>query len=93
MVFCMVITSFVVAGFPIYFELALFASVTDPIEAHINGLCVFLFDGVFGESYGLLTYEHTDNANPVSLWFALEFPTVLVTSVYGVGLVTFWDWE
>ena len=32
MVFCMIITSVVVAEFPIYFELALSASVTDPIE-------------------------------------------------------------
>ena len=40
-VFCMVITSVVVAGFPIYFELALSASVMDPIETHIDGLGSF----------------------------------------------------
>ena len=51
MVFCMIITSVVVAGFPIYFELVLSTSVTDPIETHINGLSEFLFDGVRGESY------------------------------------------
>ena len=51
-VFCMIITSVVVAGFPIYFELALSASVTDPIETHIGGLGAFLFDGVHGKSYG-----------------------------------------
>ena len=51
-VFCMIITSVVVDGFPIYFELALSASVTDPIETHIDGLGAFLFDGVRGESYG-----------------------------------------
>ena len=48
----MIITSVVVAGFPIYFELALSAYVTDPIETHIDGLGAFLFDGVRGESYG-----------------------------------------
>ena len=48
----MIITSVVVAGFPIYFELALSASVTDPIETHIDGLGAFLFDGVRGKSYG-----------------------------------------
>ena len=52
MVFCMIITSVAVAGFPIYFELALSTSVTDPIETHIDGLGAFLFDGVRGESYG-----------------------------------------
>ena len=41
MVFCMIITSVVVAGFPIYFELALSASITNPIEAHIDGLGAF----------------------------------------------------
>ena len=50
--FCMIITSVVVAVFPIYFELSLSASVTDPIETHIDGLGEFLFDGVRGESYG-----------------------------------------
>ena len=48
----MIITSVVVAGFPIYFELTLSTSVTDPIETHINFLGEFLFDGVCGESYG-----------------------------------------
>ena len=52
MVFCMIITSVVVDGFPIYFELALSTSVTDPIETHIDGLGTFLFDGVRGKSYG-----------------------------------------
>ena len=52
MMFCMIITSVVVAGFPIYFELALSTSVTDPIETHIDGLGAFLFDGVRGEYYG-----------------------------------------
>ena len=51
-VFCMIITSVLVAGFPIYFELTLSASVTDPIETHIDGLGAFLFDGVRGESCG-----------------------------------------
>ena len=48
----MIITSVVVAGFPIYFELALSTSVTDPIETHIDGLGAFFFNGVRGESYG-----------------------------------------
>ena len=48
----MIITSVVVAGFPIYFELALSTSVTDPIETRINGLGAFLFDGLRSESYG-----------------------------------------
>ena len=52
MVFCMIITSVVVAGFPIYFELALSTSVTDPIETHIDGLGDSLFDGVRDECYG-----------------------------------------
>ena len=52
MVFCMIITSVVVAGFPLYFELALSTSVTDPIKTHIDGLGAFLFDGVRSESYG-----------------------------------------
>ena len=48
----MIITSVVVARFPIYFELALSTSIPDPIEKHINGLGSFLFDGFRGESYG-----------------------------------------
>ena len=48
----MIITSVVVAGFPIYFELALSTYITDPIETHINYIGAFLFDGVRGESYG-----------------------------------------
>ena len=48
----MIITSIFVAEFPIYFELALSSSVTDPIETHIDGLGAFLFDGVRGKSYG-----------------------------------------
>ena len=52
MVFCMIITSFIMAGFPIYFELALSTFVTDPIETHIDGLGAFLFDVVCVKSYG-----------------------------------------
>ena len=52
MVFCMIITSVVVAGFPIYFELDLSTSITDPIETHIDGHDAFFFDCVRGESYG-----------------------------------------
>ena len=52
MVLFMIITSVVVAGSPIYIELALSASVTDSIETHIGGLGPFLFDGVRGKSYG-----------------------------------------
>ena len=47
----MIITSVVVDVFPIYFELSLSASVTDPMETHINGLGAF-FDGVCEKSYG-----------------------------------------
>ena len=53
----MIITSGVVARFPIYFELALSTSVTYPIETHINGLGAFLFDGVRGESYGGVVFQ------------------------------------
>ena len=59
----MIITSVVVARFPIYFELALSTSVTDPIEMHIDGLGAFLFDGFRSES------------NTISLGFLLDILT------------------
>ena len=37
----MIVTSVFVARFPIHFELALSAFVTDPIETYVNGLGAF----------------------------------------------------
>ena len=38
--------------FPIDVELALAYTVTDPVEAHVNCLGSFLFDGVIGDAGG-----------------------------------------
>jgi hypothetical protein len=40
------------AGFPKYVELFLADAIADPIKAHVDGLGVFLLDGILGQASG-----------------------------------------
>jgi hypothetical protein len=50
--FAEIVSAIGCAGFPKYVELFLADAVADPIETHVNGLGVFLLDGIVGQSSG-----------------------------------------
>ena len=52
MVLCIVISFVENTFFPVDKELALAYTVSDPIEAHVNGFRSFLFDSVVGDTSG-----------------------------------------
>lgn len=50
--FCEVIGKVVCAFLPVYDELALIDMIANPLEAHVNGLGLALFDGIVGNAGG-----------------------------------------
>ena len=52
MVFCKIISTIEAAFLPVDMKLALADAIADPIEAHVDCLRSFLFDGVIGDAAG-----------------------------------------
>ena len=52
MVFCEIISTIEAAFLPVDVKLSLSDAIADPIEAHVDGLGSFLFDGVIGDAAG-----------------------------------------
>ena len=50
--FCKIISKVSFAWCPDNFDLVLFDSVSDPVEAHVDGFGTFLFRGVVGDAFG-----------------------------------------